>query len=148
MESASPLEHSCHYWLMDIELSNQVVVSAETRQGLHIQLPQKLQKRTLSQRAVSNSSPTGRCQGCQQSWKGWSTCWEGHTPEHKKQSMSSDLVRSTNSPVLDNAETNIKSIQEIRVQISKIHCYISHSSSMGKDFSLDRLCRKEKGSSQ
>lgn len=49
---------------------------------------------------------------------------EGHTPEHKKQSTSSDVVKSTNSPVLDSAETNIKSIQGIRVQISKIHCYI------------------------
>lgn len=51
---------------------------------------------------------------------------EGHTPEHKKQSMSVDLtvVRSTNTPVLDSAETSIKSVQGFRVQVSKIHCCI------------------------
>lgn len=34
MESASPLEHSCHYWLMEIRLSNQVIIPAKTRKGL------------------------------------------------------------------------------------------------------------------
>lgn len=34
------------------------------------------------------------------------------------------VVKSTNSPVLDSGETSIKLIQGIRVQISKVPCYI------------------------
>lgn len=42
----------------------------------------------------------------------------------KNKAFPETVVRLTKSPVLDSAETSVKSMQRIRAQIREIHCYI------------------------
>lgn len=97
------------------------------------------------------TAPQAGAKGDSKAGRGDVLAEEGYTPKHKR-SWPVAVVRSTNSPVLDCAETRIRSIQGIRVQISKTHCYIraqpQHSSGCGlidwvkgEGFSLSRLCR-------